>query len=179
MRFQATFIQLAEKPPPPQRPYRENIFRLDLSISCNFKQFWLSWQKSPPSHGQTGKIFRLDLSISCDFKQLWFLWQKSQTPTPKDESKYFLHWIYPFQAISSYFGFCGRKAPLPDDDFHRTGLPAVTKDYLPGTVTHLVFISIDEGIIFILIIQKAKHPETIGAVIALFWLCNLRKFQTV
>ena len=25
----------------------------------------------------------------------------------------FLHWIYPFQTISSIFGFCGRKAPPP------------------------------------------------------------------
>ena len=60
-------------------------------------------------------FFTLDLSISGNFEQLWFLWQKSPHPSPLDEGN-FLYWIYPFQAISSNFGFCGRKAPLLQDE---------------------------------------------------------------
>ena len=52
-----------------------------------------------------------ELSISGNFEQLWFLWQKSP-PCPPGWGK-FLDQIYPFQAISSNFGFCGRKAPTP------------------------------------------------------------------
>ena len=59
-----------------------DIFRLNLSISCNFQQLWFSWQKAPPNcqhpdsppSDQTIKNFRLDLSISCNFQQLWFSW---------------------------------------------------------------------------------------------------------
>ena len=32
----------------PQWPKREKNLRLNLSVSCNFLQLWLSWQKSPP-----------------------------------------------------------------------------------------------------------------------------------
>ena len=32
---------------------------------------------------------------------------------PPRWGNFFLHWIYPFQAILSNFGFCGRKAPPP------------------------------------------------------------------
>ena len=100
----------------------------------------ISWQKSPPPGW--GKIFwlwiypfqailsnfgfcgrnppprmrenflTLDLSISGDFEQVWFLWQKSPPPPP-GWGKIFWLWIYPFQAILSKFGFCGRKAPPP------------------------------------------------------------------
>ena len=52
-------------------------------------------------------FFTLDLSISGNFEQLWFLWQESSPPM----REFFLNWIYPFQAISSNFGFCSRKAP--------------------------------------------------------------------
>ena len=75
--FQATFVLVAETPPPPMR---ENFLTPDLSISGNFKQLWFCWQKSHPPL-RWGKIF-------------W-------------------HQIYPFQAISSNFGFDGRKAPPP------------------------------------------------------------------
>ena len=37
-------------------------------------------------------------------------------PTPRMR-EFFLHWIYPFQAISSNFRFCGRKAPPNEGNF--------------------------------------------------------------
>ena len=97
-------------------PNEENIFTLDLSISGNFQQLWFLWQKRPPPPPGWGEIFTLDLSISGNFQQLWFLWQKSSPPHSPRLGYIFLHWIYPFQAISSNFGFCVRKAPPPQDE---------------------------------------------------------------
>ena len=37
----------------------------------------------------------------------------AEKPPPPGWGKLFLHWIYPFQSISSNFVFCGRKAPPP------------------------------------------------------------------
>ena len=34
---------------------------------------------------------------------------------PHGWGKFILHWIYPFQAILGNFGFCGRKAPPQDE----------------------------------------------------------------
>ena len=91
----------------------ENVgkfFTLDLSISGNFKQLWFLWQKSPP----TPKIRDFFYTGSIHFRQFWatldFVTQK---PPPPQNEGIFLHWIYPFQAISSNFGFCGRKALPP------------------------------------------------------------------
>ena len=103
--------------PPPWIKMREKAptlprFTLDLYISINFEQLWLLWQKSHPQLSKDeGNFFTLDLSISGNFEQLWFLWQKSPSPPPPKMRNFFLHWIYPFQAISSNFGFCGRIAP--------------------------------------------------------------------
>ena len=196
--FPATLDFVAEKPP----QMRENFLTLDLSISGNFQQLWFLWQKSPPPQNEGnffyigsihfrqfpatldfvaekppspewGKFFwHRILSISGNFQQLWFLWQKSPppqnegnffyigsihfrqfpatlvfvaepppqnegnffdigsihfrqfpgtlvfvaekpTPLPPKWGKNFWHRIYPFQAISNNFGFCGRKAPPP------------------------------------------------------------------
>ena len=145
---------------------RENFLTPDLSISDNFEQLWFLWQKSPPPRmreiffdfrsihfrqfwatlvfvaepPQWGKFLTPDFSISDNFEQIRILWQKSpppwgkifwqqiypfeaissnfgfcgrKAPPPQDEGKFFWHQIYPFEAILSNFGFCGRKAPLP------------------------------------------------------------------
>ena len=106
--FQATFVLVAEKPPPPKM--REVFLTPDLSISGNFKQLWFWWQKSPLPQMKEN-FLTPDLSISGNFKQLLFWWQKS--PPPPQWRKIFWHQIYPFQAILSNFGFGGRKAPPP------------------------------------------------------------------
>ena len=134
--FWATLVFVAEKP-----PMRKNFLTPDLSISGNFEQLWFLWQKSPPpgwgkilwhqiyrfqaissNFGFCGRkapppmrenFLTPDLSISGNFEQLWFLWQKS--PCPPGWGKNFWHQIYPFQAILSNFGFCGRKAPPRDE----------------------------------------------------------------
>ena len=94
---------------------RENFLTSDLSISGNFKQLCILWQKAPPPTPpqMREKFLTSDLSISGNFEQLWFLWQKSPPPGWR---KIFWHQIYPFQAILSNFGFCGRKAPPPMRD---------------------------------------------------------------
>ena len=136
--FPATLVFVAEKLPSPQD---EGIFFYTGSIY--FRQFWATlvlWQKSPPPPLAWGKIFytgsihfrqfratlvfvaekpppedegkffTLRLSISGNFQQHWFCGRKAPPPRKRE---IFLHWIYPFQAISSKFGFCGRKAPPP------------------------------------------------------------------
>ena len=57
MQFPATLVHLAEKSPL-QEARQWNLFRVDLSISCNFQQLWFSWQKpSPHLWSQTVKFF--------------------------------------------------------------------------------------------------------------------------
>ena len=102
-----------QKSPPPR--WGEKILTPDLSISGNFKQLWFLWQKSPPPPRMREIFLTPDLSISGNFRQLWFLWQKSPPPLLQGWGKIFWHQIYPFQAISSDFGFCSRKAPPPWD----------------------------------------------------------------
>ena len=165
MQFQATLLQLAEPHPHSNRkislewiytfhailsfialparkaPPRKNFFRLNLSISCNFKQLDLSWQKSP-SHQEQGIFFRLDLSISCNFRQFAPVGRKAPPPQqenffktgfvhfmqfwatllqlvemppppPPGTGKIIWHWIYPFHTILSNFASAGRQAHPP------------------------------------------------------------------
>ena len=144
--FQATLVFEAEKPPPPKdegkifdtrsthfRQFwptldfcgrkaplpprmRENVLTSDLSISGNFKQIFPHLGGGGCFCGRKIKVARncLKLFISRIFEQLWFLWQKS--PPPSAWGKIFWHQIYPIQAILSNFGFCGRKAPPPQDE---------------------------------------------------------------
>ena len=145
-----------------------------------------NWAEKPPLPPGWGKKFLTsDLSISGNFEQLWFLWQKSPPP---GWGKIFWHQIYPFQAISSNFGFCVRKPPTPpppppqdegknfdirsihfrqfwatlvfvaekpppprmrewfDIGSTTQRLPPVTEDYLPVTVTHLIWNVLLKGI---------------------------------
>ena len=126
--FWATLVFVAEKP----TRMREIFLTSDLSISGNFEQLWFLWQKSPPPPRMRENFLTPDLSISGNFEQLWFLWQKSpptrsihfrqfqatlvfvtEKPPLPGWGEIFWHQIYPFQAILSNFGFCGRKAPPP------------------------------------------------------------------
>ena len=134
--FELTLVLVAEKPPPPPR-WGKIFLTPDISISGNFEQLWFWWQKSPPLPIREN-FLTPDLSISGNFEQLWFWWQKSPPPphegkifdtrsihfrqfratlvlvaekpaSPPRWGKNFWHQIYPFQAISSNFGFGGRK----------------------------------------------------------------------
>ena len=104
-KFWETLVCVAEKPPPPRM--RENFLTPDLSISGNFEQLWFCGRKAPPRMREN--FLTPDISISGNFEQLWFCGRKS--PPPHRWGKLFWHQIYPIQAISSNFGFCGRKAP--------------------------------------------------------------------
>ena len=142
--FWATLVFVAEKPPPPgwgkifwHRSIHFSNFReifphlrgcfsatkirvarncLKLFISGNF---WATLvfvaEKPPPPFIMRENFLTSDLSISGNFEQLWFLWQKSPPPLP-GWGKIFWHQIYPFQAILSNFGFCGRIVPPPPTD---------------------------------------------------------------
>ena len=107
---------LWQKSTPPPQGWGKIILTPDLSNSGNFEQLWFLWKKSSSPPTGWGKIFLTpDLSNSGNFEQLWFLWQKSPPPLP-GWGKIFWHQIYPFQAILSNFGFCGRKASPPPTD---------------------------------------------------------------
>ena len=111
--FPATLVFVAEKPPPSRM--RENCLKSDLSISGNFQQLWFLWQKIPPPPPQDeGTFFNIGSIHFRQFPATLGFWQKS--PPPSGWGNIFWHWIYPFQAISSKFGFCGRKAPPPNDE---------------------------------------------------------------
>ena len=102
--FWATLVLVAEKPTPHPD---EGIFFDTRSI--HFRQFWATLvlvAENLPSPMREN-FLTPDLSISGNFEQLWFWWKKR----PPRWGKKFWHQIYPFQAISSNFGFGGRKAP--------------------------------------------------------------------
>ena len=90
-------------------PQRGKIFWLQIypfqAILSNFG-FW--GQKAPPK----------DEGINFDFRSIHFRQFRATLvfvaeKAPPGWGKIFWHQIYPFQAISSNFGFCGRKAPPP------------------------------------------------------------------
>ena len=90
---------------------RENFLTSDLSISGNFEQLWFLWQKSTPPPHDKGKFFDFR---SIHFRLFWTtLFFVAEKPPPQGWEKFFWLQIYPFQAISSNFGFCDRKALPP------------------------------------------------------------------
>ena len=111
-KFRAALFFVAEKDPPPPPPPDEGK-SFDIG-SIHFRQFWatlvfVAEKPSPSPHPQDeGKFFDTG---SINFRQfrasLIFVGEKP----PCRWGKIYWHWIYPFQAISSNFGFCGRKAP--------------------------------------------------------------------
>ena len=132
LQFQATLVFVAEKPPPgwgkifwlqiypfqaissnfgfcgrkaPPR-MRENFLTSDLSVSGNFEQLCFCGRKASPPR-MRGKFFDFRF---IHFRQFWatlvFVAEK-----PPHLRENFWPQIYPFQAILSNFGFCGRKAP--------------------------------------------------------------------
>ena len=104
---------MAEKPP---SPGWGKIFWLQIyPFQAILSNFGFCGRKAPPPPMITEIFLTSDLSISGNFEQLWFLWQKS--PPPPEWGKIFWLQIYPFQAISSNFGFCGRKAPHDNGNF--------------------------------------------------------------
>ena len=124
---------------------RENFLTPDLSISDNFEQLWFLWQKPPPPDEGNFFDFR-----SIHLRQFWatldFVAEKPSPPRwgtifdtrsiylrhfwatlvfvaetpPRGWGKFFGYQIYPFEAILSNFGFCGRKAPLDEGNFFDT-----------------------------------------------------------
>ena len=104
-----------QKSPPPPR-WRKIFWHQIYPFQAISSNFGLGGRKGPLPPRMKEIFLTQDLSISGNFKQLWFCWKKTP-PTPLwDEGQYFWHKIYPFQAISSNFGFVGRKAtPLWDE----------------------------------------------------------------
>ena len=109
--FWATLIFVTEKPPTPMPGWGEIFWHQIYPFQAILSNFGFCDRKAPHPPRMRENFLTPDLSISGNFEQLWFLWQKS--PPPPGWGKIFWHQIYPFQAILSNFGFCGRKAPLP------------------------------------------------------------------
>ena len=107
--FWVTLDLVAEKPPQWGEIFWHQIYPFQ-AISSNFG---FGGRKATPPPQMREKILTPDLSISGNFEQLWFLWHKS--PPPPRWGKKFWHQIYPFQAISSPFGFGSRKAATPSE----------------------------------------------------------------
>ena len=86
--------------------------------SIHFRQFWATLvfvaEKPPFPPRMRENFLTSDLSISGNFEQLLVF--VAEKPLPQGWGKFFWHQIYPFQAILSNFGFCGRKAPPPPTD---------------------------------------------------------------
>ena len=59
MKFPASMVQVAEKPPPPSPPLSKQgkFILVYLWISWNFLQFWFRWQKSLPPSAKQAKHF--------------------------------------------------------------------------------------------------------------------------
>ena len=129
MQFPATFVQVAEKPPPslsltpspsstsPSLPslslHQEQgiYFRLDLSISCNFQQLWFQVAERPPSLPPSPSSLPPSLP---PLPPLPLSPPPSTSPLPLPRNREILFdWIYPFHAISSNFGFRWQKSPPP------------------------------------------------------------------
>ena len=70
---------------------------------------WGTGRKAPPPPRMRDIFY----TGSIHFRQFWATLVFVAEKPPLMMREIFLHWIYPFQAISSNFGFCGRKAPPP------------------------------------------------------------------
>ena len=98
-------------------PMKENFWHQIYPFQAISSNFCFGGRKAPPPPPKMRENFLTpDLSISGNFKQLWFWWQKA----PLQWGKFFWHQIYPFQAISSNFGFGGRKPPSNEGSFFDT-----------------------------------------------------------
>ena len=104
--FWATLVFVAEKPPPLPDEGKFFDFR-----SIHFRQFWATLvfvAEKPPPQMRENFDFR-----SIHFRKFWatLVFVAEKPPTPPQWGTIFWLQIYPFQAIVSNFGFCGRKAP--------------------------------------------------------------------
>ena len=83
---------LAENPTPSPPPQEQgNFFRVDLSISCNFKQLCFSWQKSPsppPPPKEQGKFFYTGSIHFMEF-QATLVQLAEKPPPPQEQGKIF------------------------------------------------------------------------------------------
>ena len=101
--FPATLVFVAESPLPDEGFFLHRIY----PFQAIFQQLWFLWQKSPPPPWW-GKFFYTGSNHFRQFLEIFVLLQKS--PPRHQDVGNFLYRIYPFQAIPSNFGFCGRKA---------------------------------------------------------------------
>ena len=120
VQFWASLLFCGRKAPPPQD---EGKF-FDFG-SIHFRWFWASLvfggrKAPPPSFLPFGEILGSCCSTWCNFTDWYFMhhwishwWQVGRKVHPTRWGINFWLQIYPFQAILSKFGFCGRKAPPP------------------------------------------------------------------
>ena len=107
----------AEKPslsPPPHLGWGKICWLQIYPLQAISSNFGFCGRKAHPPQRMREFFLTSDLSVSGNFKQIWILLQKSPPP-PTGWGKTFWLQIYPFQVISSNFGFCGRK-PTPQDE---------------------------------------------------------------
>ena len=89
-------------------------------MCLNLKLVQISWKAPPPPFcllvRYSAHVVAHDVTsctdISCIIEH-HIGDELAETPPPRMREIFF-HWIYPFQTISSNFGFCGIKAPPPN-----------------------------------------------------------------
>ena len=134
--FPATLFFVAEKPPPP--PMREKFLTSDLSISGNFEQLWFLWQKSPPPRMRENFWHQI-YSFQAISSNSSFCGRNAPPPSTQDEGNFFNTRSIHFRQFQATLVFVAKSPPPPPPMTSTTqGLPPVMKDYLPGTITHLV-----------------------------------------
>ena len=108
--FWATLVFVAEKPP--ALKWGKHFLHWMYPFQAILSNFGFCSRKAHPPSDEGKFVY----TGSIHFRLFWatlVLWQKSSPPL--GWGRFFLHWIYPFQAILSNFGFCGRKALTQDE----------------------------------------------------------------
>ena len=127
MNFPAILVQVYFLPPPnppthpPMSQTVKKIFFMDLSISCNFLQFWFRCIFYPP-HPPTSQTVKKKIFFFhgfIHFLQFWFrcIFTPPPPPPPWPNSEKNFSWIYPFHEISCNFA-SGEFLPPPPNFFH-------------------------------------------------------------
>ena len=114
--FEQVWFLWQKRPPPSMR---ENFLTLDLSISGNFEQVCFCGRKVPPLFcllvRHSAHVAAHDITSQTDISCIieYHIGDELAEKPPPPMREIFCLQIYPFQAILSNFGFCGRKAPPP------------------------------------------------------------------
>ena len=108
--YPATFSSAGRKGPPLQE-LDKNIFRLDLYVSGNFQKLWVQLAKMPAPRVKQGNMIQTGFIHFRQFPAVLVQLTEKAPSSARAEQGIFLHWIYPFQAISRSLGSSQETSP--------------------------------------------------------------------